>query len=474
MSGKITGQAAKGDSVDRFDRARAIAEAVLYEGYVLYPYRASSAKNQLRWQFGVLVPRTFSETDGSERSSVCTECLVRPEGSAVLRVRARCLQVQHRFVEASDGLGGFVPVDQLEVDGTRYVTWDEAIDRVVDLPPRRLERLVQRGYVATFGWSGGTERELLRRADGAVAGRLVRHREPVQGRLIVTATATAPGAEGDGPLVKVTATIENTTAWAGTSVRRESVMDQSLVAVHTMLAVDKGRFVSLLGPPADARDAAGSCQNDGAFPVLIGDDDIVLSSPIILYDHPEVAPESPGDLYDGTEIDEILALRVLTLTDEERSEARGTDPRAAAIIDRVDGFAPDTWDRLHGAVRSLGTSRSASTASTVEKAPLTVPWWGPAADASFDPWETSVVIAGTTVSKGSRVRLHPSHRADAQDLFLDSLTATVAGIFTDVDGAEHVAVSVDDAASEELSWQGRYLFFYPDEVEPLPRQDAPG
>jgi len=489
MSGKITGQAAKGDSVDRFDRARAIAEAVLYEGYVLYPYRASSAKNQLRWQFGVLVPRTFSETDGSERSSVCTECLVRPEGSAVLRVRARCLQVQHRFVEASDGLGGFVPVDQLEVDGTRYVTWDEAINRVVDLPQRRLERLAQRGYVANFGWSGGTEPELLRRADGAVAGRLVRHWEPVQGRVIVTAAAAAaaaaaatataaaaaaPAAEGDGPLVKVTVTIENTTTWAGTSVRRESVMGQSLVAVHTMLAVDKGRFVSLLGPPADARDAARSCQNDGAFPVLIGDDDIVLSSPIILYDHPEVAPESPGDLYDGTEIDEILALRVLTLTDEERSEARGTDPRAAAIIDRVEGFAPETWDRLHGAVRSLGTSRSVSTASTVEEAPPAVPWWGPEADALFDPWETSVVIAGTTVSKGSRVRLHPSHRADAQDLFLDSLTATVAGIFTDVDGAEHVAVSVDDAASEELSWQGRYLFFYPDEVEPLSRQDAPG
>jgi hypothetical protein len=464
VSGQMKSRADKHDSADRFDSARAIAEAVLYEGYVLYPYRASSAKNQLRWQFGVLVPWAFSETDGSERSSLRTECLVRPEVATMLRVRARCLQVQHRFVEASDGLGGFVRVDQLEVDGTRYVTWDEAVDRVVDLPQRPLERLGQRGYVATFGWSGGTEPELLRRADGAVVGQLVRHWEPVQGRVVVTATE----ANGDGPLVKVTVTIENTTTWAGTSARRESVMDRSLVAVHTMLAVDKGRFVSLLDPPAGARDAVGSCENDGAFPVLVGDDDIMLSSPIILYDHPEVAPESPGDLYDGTEIDEILALRVLTLTDEERCEARGTDPRAAAIIDRVDSFAPEIWDRLHGAVRSLGT------VAPVEEPPLTVPWWDPVADASFDPWETTVVIAGSKVSKGSRVRLHPSHRSDAQDLFLDSLTATVAGIFTDVDGAEHVAVSVDDAASDELNWQGRYLFFYPDEVEPLSEQDAAG
>ncbi len=78
------------------------------------------------------------------------------------------------------------------------------------------------------------------------------------------------------------------------------------------------------------------------------------------------------------------------------------------------------------------------------------------------------------MSKGARVRLRPSHRSDAQDLFLDSLTATVAGIFTDVDGATHVAVSVEDAASEELNWQGRYLFFYPDEVEPLPEREAAG
>src|SRR6202034_425438 len=101
-----------------------------------------------------------------------------------------------------------------------------------------------------------------------------------------------------------------------------------------------------------------SCRSEGTFPVLIGSDDIVLSSPIILYDHPEVARESAGDLYDATEIDEILALRVLTLTDEEKAEARGTDARAAAIIDRCDNMPPEMWERLHGAVRSL---RSAET-----------------------------------------------------------------------------------------------------------------
>jgi hypothetical protein len=466
---------------DRFAAARAVADAVLYEGYVLYPYRASSQKNQLRWQFGVLVPRAFGEADGSERWSVRTDCLVHPGPVPVLSVRVRCLQVQRRRVEARAVTGEFVPVGQLEVDGQLYVDWDEAIDRVVDLAPRPLGRPV---HEECFAWDGGTDVELLRAADGSVAGRVVRHREPVTGRVLLTTAEQALPITGFSdealtrPLVKVTVEVDNTTPWAGTSTRRDDVMGQSLVAVHTMLAVDGGRFVSLLDPPAEARQVVKGCHSDGVFPVLIGDDDVMLSSPIILYDHPEVAPESTGDLYDATEIDEILALRVLTLTDKEKLEARGTDPRAAAIIERVDDFTPETWGRLHGAVRpfSSAASNGAATVAAVafEDERPGVPWWDPAVDAAVDPWSDSLVIAGADVRQGARVRLHPSHRSDAQDLFLDGLTATVAGIFTDVDGGAQVAVTVDDdPATEELSWQGRYLFFHPDEVEPLPVKGIP-
>jgi len=101
-----------------------------------------------------------------------------------------------------------------------------------------------------------------------------------------------------------------------------------------------------------------------------------------------------------------------------------------------------------------------------------VPWLDPEIDAAFDPWTESVWVAGIEVTKGSAVRLRPSHRADAQDIFLSGMAATVAGVFTDVDGDQHVAVTVDDdPATEELSWQGRYLFFHPDEVEPLVEQE---
>jgi hypothetical protein len=452
------------DVGDRFEAARAVADAVLYEGYVLYPYRASSRKNQLRWQFGVLAPRAFSEADGSERWSMSTDTLLAPRAGCCVSARVRCLQIRHRAVEASvDDGTRFVPVASLVVDDTKHMEWEEAVDQILDLPPLALTTLLADGYQEEFRFEGGEETEPIVDPDGAVAGRLVRRRSTVEGVVRVSARP----APGPGPLATVTVTVQNITPWSGGDSRRHEIMARSLVAVHTMLAVDAGLFLSLLDPPEKARTAAAECRSDGAFPVLIGSDDVVLASPIILYDHPEVAPESPGDFYDATEIDEILALRVLTLTEEEKSEARGTDPRAAAIIDRCDDMPPEIWERLHGALRSADAEPDPFPVLSTPSAG-DVPWWDPAADAAVDPWTDAVVVGGVTLTKGSAVRLRPSHRADAQDLFLAGLRATVAGVFKDVDGEDHVAVTVDDdPATDELAWQGRYLFFHPDEVEPV-------
>ena len=94
---------------DRFETARAVADAVLYEGYVLYPYRASSRKNQARFQWGVLTPRAFSEADGSERWAMRTECLVAPGASPALSVRVRCLHSQRRRIEKVISTAGSRP-----------------------------------------------------------------------------------------------------------------------------------------------------------------------------------------------------------------------------------------------------------------------------------------------------------------------------------------------------------------------------
>ena len=204
--------------------------------------------------------------------------------------------------------------------------------------------------------------------------------------------------------------------------------------------------------------AAASCQNRGWWPVLVGG--TVLVAPIILPDQPAIAPESPGDLFDATEIDEILTLRVMTMTDEEKAAARGTDPRAAAIIDRCDTLPPEVMERLHGARREVDPAPAAD-----------VPWWDPGADESVSPETDSVLVGSVAVSKGSRVRLRPTRRADAQDIFLAGQVAVVTAVLSDVDGETHVAVVLeDDPAADLHDWYGRYWYFAPDEVEPLPSE----
>ena len=107
------------------ERARALADTVLFEGYMLYPYRANDAKNAVRWQFGVLAPPEYVATDESERARLQTDCLV--EGPApALTVRVRFLHVQRRTVEECRD-GGFVPVEFLELGDASYLPCEEAV-----------------------------------------------------------------------------------------------------------------------------------------------------------------------------------------------------------------------------------------------------------------------------------------------------------------------------------------------------------
>jgi hypothetical protein len=448
---------------DRFAMARAVADAVLYEGYVLYPYRASSRKNQIRWTFGVLAPKRWAEADGSERSRNRTEVIVDPGDSPSLRVRIRCLQVQERRIEGASGDGTFGPVDGLTVGGVTHVDFAEAIEHELDLPAVTLLPLAGARAVVGVRLGAGIDVEPIEDPDGQVVGRIVRERWDVSARVQVTAR----WADGPSALLHVTVEVENTVDDDDPAASRDHALRRSLAAVHTLLAVDDGVFVSLLEPPEFAVAATRGCESEATYPVLIGVEgsptaDVMLSSPIILYDHTEVAPESQGDLFDATEIDEILALRILTLTDEEKAEARGTDPRAAAIVDRCDDMPPEVWERLHGAIRSLGPS----TPEPDPAQPGAAPWWDPGIDGTVDPFADTVMVEGRLVARGTRVVLRPSRRADAHDIFLAGQNATVVGVFRDVDGGDHVAVTLDDdPATELLAAQGRYYYFAPDEVE---------
>jgi hypothetical protein len=143
---------------------------------------------------------------------------------------------------------------------------------------------------------------------------------------------------------------------SGAEAKREEALPLSLVSAHLLLAITGGEFVSLLDPGPTYRDAAAACCNSGVFPVLVGEEparSMMLCSPIILYDYPKIAPESAGDFFDGTEMDEMLTLRVLTLTDAEKQEMRSGDPRARRILERTEALTPDAMLKAHGVIRGL-------------------------------------------------------------------------------------------------------------------------
>jgi hypothetical protein len=320
------------------NRIERIVDAVLYEGYMLYPYRPSSVKNRQRWNFGVVVPEPYCRSvDPSERAVLKTECLLEGGPDTTVEISVRFLQLVKREIERDDSTS-LDPIDLLE-------ECDETIEREIALSPFqpfRTGRLVRRVIDVPA---------VSERGVAAPGGRTaVRSNEAIRGEVAVR---TVDG--GDGT-VRICVAISNLTPIESPEgLRRDGALRHSLLSAHVVLSAHEGSFVSLLDPDDRFRRAVAECHQDGLYPVLVGevgDRESVLAAPIILYDHPQVAPESPDNLFDGTEIDEILTLRIQTLSDAEKREIRSGDPRTRQLLERADSLGPAALGRLHGAMRS--------------------------------------------------------------------------------------------------------------------------
>ncbi len=327
------------------DPVRAIADAVLYEGYVLWPYRRSALKNAQRWTFGGVYPRAHhaGRAPGDDPCVMQTQCLLEATGEARVSVDVRFLQVVRRQALDRDGR----PADALAdaASGERVLSWDEAAEREVALPPTPLCELVG-GERLEIAIDAGRAQEQL--GDGTLS----RSWEPLRGGVELRAERLEPA------LHALTVRIENDTPWAGGG--RAELMRRTLCSTHTAVEAEGGAFVSLTDPPAWLAAPAAACENLGTWPVLVGERparDRLLSSPIVLADYPRVAPESPGDLFDGGEIDQLLILNVLALTDAEKDELRATDARVRSLLERTEALTPEQLMALHGTIRELQVRR---------------------------------------------------------------------------------------------------------------------
>jgi hypothetical protein len=311
------------------DPVRRIADAVLYEGYILWPYRKSALKNQRRWSFGSLYP-----PGGDDPSIMQTQCLLEGGEDAVVDLTVRFLHlVERQAYRAAE------PVEELVLGDERHLSWEEAAERELSvLADLRSSRQLPIDVPA------GSSREEL-----GSGGALVRSWRALRGIVEVGAERLRSG------LYRLSVRIENT-APAEDGDREQ----RAFRSTHTVLAARGGGFISLTDPPEALRAEAEACENIGTWPVLAGEEgdrSTVLSSPIILPDHPQIAPESPGDLFDATEIDQMLVLNILSLTEEEKREMRDSDPRAREILDRTESLTEEELMRLHGAIREFGLVR---------------------------------------------------------------------------------------------------------------------
>ena len=373
-----------------------IARTVLYEGYVLYPYRASSLKNARPWTFGILYPEPWQ----GDRTSFHCECLLQSTGEGDVAILVRFLHL----TPAGDAV----------------------------------------------------EREVAANATCAAlhhpfAFPAPENGEPVQGEITLAATRLSPD------LFKLTLTVHNTTPLAAPD--RDSALLRSLASAHAVLSAPGAQFISLTDPPPALAEAASTCVNTGVWPVLVGRPgarDTLLASPIILPDYPQVAPESAGDLFDSTEIEEILTLRVLTLTDAEKAEIRASGDRARALLERAETLPAEHLMRLHGTIRGLAPARDQAWSA-----------WDTVANAA--PVET-VRVHGADLKVGDRVRLRPGSRADIFDSALAGRVAVIQAIEQDFEDQIQLAVVLEDDPGRDLGEQrqsGHRFFFRPSEVEPL-------
>lgn len=283
------------------EQVEKIADAVLYEGYMLYPYRASALKNRQRWAFGTLYPPGYAEVArGTESSTMHSECLLHGGPETGVAVTLRFLQLNPH---------------------------GEATPRTAAVeagPNARIQHACE-----------------YKQTDDS---------NPVHGEIECLMREITPG------VCQLTVDVRNLSDLAGDAADRDRALLASLMSAHLILSVSGGEFASLLDPPPELAEAARACRNLGCFPVLVGeagDSSTMLCSPILLYDYPQVAPESAGDFFDSTEMDEMLTLRVLTLTDEEKAQLRGGDDRVRQMLERTEATAREQLQRTHGAIRSL-------------------------------------------------------------------------------------------------------------------------
>ena len=270
-----------------------LVDSLLYEGYALYPYTPGAQKNATPTPFGIVYPPAYAERNPATFDRVRLQCLARPTAGAKLSAT----------------------VLFLSPSGERH----EAQRHSVEVPETQLGERVSVPFAQ---------------------GRVTLRSEPVaQAGDGDEAGDRDLGDAGQG-LWKVSSCVHNTST-VDPGPERSAALGESLISTHIVVRISAGSFVSPLG--------SEGCESVNTWPVLAtAADDAILGAAIVLPDHPQLAPESLGNLFDNTEIEEALLLHVHALSDSERDQISAQDPAVRAMIERAAATTPQEMLALHG------------------------------------------------------------------------------------------------------------------------------
>jgi len=386
-----------------------LAETLLMEGYALYPYTPGASKNSTPTPFGIVYPPAYAVDSPTTYDHLRLQVIAEVDDP-----QTATLAIEVLFLEPS---------------GPRH----EAAKRRIELPATTLAQLEVEPVTVPFAF------------------------EHVQGRVRMTAQAFGAG------LVRVTSCVHNTTEVAE-GLDRPGALRSSLLSTHVMAriagvgGVGSPRLLSPTAPPEHAVTANMACANVNTFPVLASrEDDVVLGAAIVLPDHPQLAPESRGDLFDGTEIEEALLLHVLALSDGEVDAIAEQDPAIREMVRRAAATTPEEFAKLRGRITIKDVVPDAPPRETL----MGMPTFGEELRG-----EQQVHVSGVTYRLGDHVRLRPETGRNAQDHLLDGRSATIERIYIDYSEIVHLCVTIDEDPGQVLMRDiGRYLYFKPDEVE---------
>ena len=287
------------------EQLETLVSSLLYEGYALYPYTPGATKNATPTPFGIVYPPAYAALNAATHDHLRLECVLEVDGEATVAAG-------FRFLQAS---------------GERH----KATERRVEVAPARLAELAAGGIGIEFEFAGEAT---------------MRGRARMRGESL-----------GDG-LFRVRACIHNTTELepdAVAEMQRPEALVASMLSTHVVIETSAGRFVSPLERDGAAGAAVAASASVNTFPVLASpDDDAVLGAAIVLPDHPQIAPQSLGNLFDNTEIEEALLLHVQALSDSEREAIADQDPAVREMIERAAAATPEEVFSLHGLMQATG------------------------------------------------------------------------------------------------------------------------